>query len=45
MSGYYLALVVFVIIYIYATTRNYDTEPACFKFKYDKQMLETIVKM
>ncbi|XP_060551112.1 cerebellin-3-like [Ruditapes philippinarum] len=45
MAGYFVALVSFVIMFSYSTASEDDTEPACSKFKYDKQMLETMVKM
>jgi chromosome segregation ATPase len=47
MACYYSleAIIVFLFVLCYSTASEPDIETQCSKFKYDKQMLETMVRM
>ncbi|XP_060551111.1 heavy metal-binding protein HIP-like [Ruditapes philippinarum] len=43
--NYSLDTIVFLTVLCYSTASEPDIEPDCLKFKYDKQMLETMVRI
>ncbi|XP_060606447.1 uncharacterized protein LOC132758768 [Ruditapes philippinarum] len=46
MAGYFsFKAIVFLTVLCYSTASEPDIEPVCSKFKYDKQMLEKMVRM